>query len=265
MDARTRHLRGALNSIEFPLELTRKTEVNQSMKYIHSSKFKAIGVAIATAVAVATATPGSATPAAYHMTDPTGHMTDTTGPKDVTDTSGHSLGGGNIKKEPHFSVNREHTAAVQRIVSLLAQAQKDAQSSNPSTAAAGQAEFNRLLPIARQLLANVIVKQGGGNSSLTHPKPEPHKMTDPTGHMTDTTGPKATTDTSGHSLDKGAKNELKGSHVDPVKLAQAQALLAKLNTLTKGSTEYDNTLMQLKLLAAYLGSSPTYTAHSGGW
>jgi hypothetical protein len=253
MDARKRHLRGALNSIEFPLELTRKTEVNQSMKYIHSSKFKAIGVAIATAVAVATATPSSATPS---VSDTTGHMTDTTGPK-VTDTSGHSLGGGNTKKEPHFSVNKEHTAAVQRIVSLLAQAQKDAQSSNPSTAAAAQAEFNRLLPIARQLLANVIVKQGGGNSSLTHPKPEPSKMTDTTGHMTDTTGPK-TTDTTGHMTDTT------GAHVDPLKLAHAKALLLKLNTLTKGSTEYNNTLVELKLLAALLGSSSISMA-SGGW
>jgi hypothetical protein len=251
MNARKRHLRGALNSIEFPLELTRKTEVNQSMKYIHSSKFKAIGVAIATAVAVATATPSSATPPSYHVTDTTGGMTDTTGPK-VTDTSGHSLGGGNTKKEPHFSVNKEHTAAVQRIVSLLAQAQKDAQSSNPSTAAAGQAEFNRLLPIARQLLASVVVKPsgGGGNSSLTHPKPEPSKMTD-------TTGPK-TTDTTGHMTDST------GAHVDPLKLAHAKALLLKLNTLTKGSTEYNNTLVELKLLAALLGSSSISMA-SGGW
>lgn len=218
------------------------------MKYIHSSKFKAIGVAIATAVAVATATPSSATPS---VSDTTGHMTDTTGPK-VTDTSGHSLGGGNTKKEPHFSVNKEHTAAVQRIVSLLAQAQKDAQSSNPSTAAAGQAEFNRLLPIARQLLASVVVKPsgGGGNSSLTHPKPEPSKMTD-------TTGPK-TTDTTGHMTDST------GAHVDPLKLAHAKALLLKLNTLTKGSTEYNNTLVELKLLAALLGSSSISMA-SGGW
>jgi hypothetical protein len=235
------------------------------MKYIHSSKFKAIGVAIAAAVAVATATPSSATPPSYHvtdttggMTDTTGGMTDTTGPK-VTDTSGHSLGGGNTKKEPHFSVNKEHTAAVQRIVSLLAQAQKDAQSSNPSTAAAGQAEFNRLLPIARQLLASVVVKPsgGGGNSSLTHPKPEPPKMTDTTGHMTDTTGPK-TTDTTGHATDTT------GAHVDPLKLAHAKALLLKLNTLTKGSTEYNNTLVELKLLAALLGSSSISMA-SGGW
>jgi hypothetical protein len=229
------------------------------MKYIHSAKFKAIGVAMATAVAVATATPSSATP---RVTDTTGSMTDTTGPK-VTDTSGHSLGGGNTKKEPHASFNRDQSAAVQRIITLLAQAQKDAESSNPTVAAAGQAKLNQLLPIARQLLASVIVKPGGSQTSLTSPKPEP-KVTDTTGNMTDTTGPKVT-DTSGTSLDKGAKKELKVVYVDPAKLAQAQALLAKLDTLTKGSTEYNNVSTQLTLIAVYLKSSPNLTAADGAW
>jgi hypothetical protein len=247
MDARKRHLRGALNSIEFPLELTRKTEVNQSMKYIHSSKFKAIGVALATAVAVATATPGVAT------TDTTGAMTDTTGPKvtdsKVTDGSGTSLDSGN-KKEAHFSLNPGQTAAVQRLISLLAQASSNAQSSNPTVAAQGQAQLTQLLPIARQLLASIAVRPGGSNTSLTSPKPE-LKPTDTTGGVTDTTGPKVT-DTS-------------GAHVDPVRLARAQALLAKLNSLTKGSDLYNATLVELKLVAVALGSSSGFSIPNSGW
>jgi hypothetical protein len=244
MDAESRHLRGALNSIEFPLELTRKTEVNQSMKYIHSSKFKAIGVALATAVAVATATPGVAT------TDTTGAMTDTTGPKvtdsKVTDGSGTSLDSGN-KKEAHFSLNQGQTAAVQRLISLLAQASSNAQSSNPTLAAAGQAQLTQLLPIAQQLLASIVRPSG---TSLTSPKPE-LKPSDTTGGITDTTGPKVT-DTS-------------GAHVDPVRLARAQALLAKLNSLTKGSTLYNATLVELRLVAVALGSSSGLPMPSGGW
>jgi hypothetical protein len=254
MDARKRHLRGALNSIEFPLELTRKTEVNQSMKYIHSSKFKAIGVALATAVAVATATPGVATPSITdttgHITDTTGAMTDTTGPK-VTDTSGTSLTPG-LKKEAHFSLNPGQTAAVQRLISLLAQASSNAQSSNPTVAAQGQAQLTQLLPIARQLLASIVARPGGGGN----------KPTDTTGSMTDTTGPKVT-DTSGTSLDKGAKPELKV--VNAADLARAQALLAKLNTLAKGSTLYNATLVELKLVAVALGSSSGFSIPNSGW
>jgi hypothetical protein len=250
MDARKRHLRGALNSIEFPLELTRKTEVNQSMKYIHSSKFKAIGVALATAVAVATATPGVAT------TDTTGAMTDTTGPKvtdsKVTDGSGTSLDSGN-KKEAHFSLNPGQTAAVQRLISLLAQASSNAQSSNPTVAAQGQAQLTQLLPIARQLLASIVVRPGGGGN----------KPTDTTGSMTDTTGPKVT-DTSGTSLDPRAKPELK-VHVNAADLARAQALLAKLNSLTKGSDLYNATLVELKLVAVALGSSSGFSIPNSGW
>jgi hypothetical protein len=267
MDARKRHLRGALNSIEFPLELTRKTEVNQSMKYIHSSKFKAIGVALVTAAAVATATPGVATPSYHvtdttgHMTDPTGGMTDTTGPK-VTDTSGTSLHPGN-KKEAHYSLNQGQTAAVQRLISLLAQASSNAQSSNPTVAAQGQAQLTQLLPIARQLLASIVVRPGGGSyTSLTSPKPEP-KVTDTTGpKVTDTTGPKVT-DTSGTSLNPGSKSEPRV--VNAADLARAQALLAKLNTLAKGSTLYNATLVELKLVAVALGSSSGFSIPNSGW
>jgi hypothetical protein len=250
MDARKRHLRGALNSIEFPLELTRKTEVNQSMKYIHSSKFKAIGVAIAMGVAVATATPSVATPSTDGSgvaTDITGVATDTTGPK--TDNSGTSLDPG-LKKEAHFSLNPGQTAAVQRLISLLAQASSNAQSSNPTVAAQGQAQLTQLLPIARQLLASIAVRPGGSNTSLTSPKPE-LKPTDTTGGVTDTTGPKVT-DTS-------------GAHVDPVRLARAQALLAKLNSLTKGSDLYNATLVELKLVAVALGSSSGFSIPNSGW
>jgi hypothetical protein len=260
MDAESRHLRGASNSIEFPLELTRKTEVNQSMKYIHSSKFKAIGVALATAVAVATATPGVATPSMTdttgHITDTTGAMTDTTGPK-VTDTSGTSLTPG-LKKEAHFSLNQGQTAAVQRLISLLAQASSNAQSSNPTLAAAGQAQLTQLLPIAQQLLASIVVRPGGSYTSLTSPKPQP-QITDTTGGVTDTTGPKVT-DTTGPKV-----TDTTGAHVDPVRLARAQALLARLNSLTKGSTLYNATLVELKLVAVALGSSSGLSIPNSGW
>jgi hypothetical protein len=243
MDARKRHLRGALNSIEFSLELTRKTEVNQSMKYMHSSKFKAIGIALATAVAVAaTATPGSATN--YSRSDGNfgsdGHFgSDATGPKGSD--SGHSLGNGhNVpKKEPHFSANKDQTAAIRLIISQLAAAQKQAQSSDQQIAQAGQAEFNRLLPIARQLLA-AVSRPPSGHPGMP-PKPQ----------GSDSTGPQGSDGGHENSLHgNGIKNESKGkTFVDSGKLTKAQDLLLKLNNTPKNSPEYEKLLVQIRLAA----------------
>ncbi len=236
MDARTRHLRGALNSIEFPLELTRKTEVNQSMKYMHSSKFNAIGIALATAVALlATATPGSATSRFGSDGNIGSDMhfgSDATGPKGSD--SGHSLGGNGqpVKKEPHFSANRDQTAAIKLIISQLAVAQKQAQSSDQQIAQAGQAEFNRLLPIARQLLSSVKFSPGG--------KPTPK----PAG--SDSTGPQGS---DGHQSSlHGNKDESKGkTFVAADKLDKVNKLLQQLSSTPANSPAYANLLVQIRL------------------
>jgi hypothetical protein len=235
MDARKRHLRGALNSIEFPLELTRKTEVNQSMKYIHSSKFKAIGIALATAVAVvAIATPGSATSRSDNgNVGSDGHFgSDATAPKGSD--SGHSLGGNGqpVKKEPHFSANKDQTAAIKLIISQLAVAQKQAQSSDQQIAQAGQAEFNRLLPIARQLLSSVKFSPGGKPTS----KPVGSDSTAPQG-------------SDGHQSSlHGNKDESRGkTFVAAAKLAKVKELFQQLSSTPANSLAYANLLVQIRL------------------
>jgi hypothetical protein len=232
MNARKRHLRGALNSIEFPLELTRKTEVNQSMKYICSSKFKAIGIAVATAVAVATATPGSATPM---VSDTTGGMTDTTGPV-VSDTTGGA-------PEPMVQGGNSGTSLTHP---------------KPQPAVVSDTTGGAPEP---------MVQGGNSGTSLTHPKPQPAMVSDTTGGMTDTTGPVTDTTGGGHESRNNAHNGNKGHgrHVHPGKLADCKAMLARLNTLPKGSSQYNKTVVQLRVLARQLGSSKTYQPSRNGW
>jgi hypothetical protein len=175
IDTRKRHLRGASNSIEFSLELTHKTEVNQSMKYIHSNKFKALGIAVATAVAVAaTATPGSATN--YQVTDTTGAITDTTGPQ-ATDTSGKTddnFGGKGDHKGKHGKnvvLNAQQNAAIKALIVKVNQDFKAAKD-------AGKLDtFYRVtLPAAKAQYLAIIkatdITGSGHASSLTGAKDE---------------------------------------------------------------------------------------------
>jgi hypothetical protein len=162
------------------------------MKYIQSLKFKALGILLASAVATATATPSLATPHSF-LSDPTGSglsdptgpgLSDPTGPglsdptgAKVSDPSGHSLDP-SVKKELHYSLNSQQTAAIKAIILQLRQEYKAA-----VTPAQRAVFFKVTLPAAK--LAYLAIA----------------KPTDPTGpgHATSLTG---------------LKDELKGKHAD---------------------------------------------------
>jgi hypothetical protein len=177
------------------------------MKYNHSRKFKALGMIVASAIAVTTAAPSFAT---YHpsvtdttgsMTDPTGPgMTDPTGPgmtdptgSKVTDTSGHSLDP-DVKKEMHYSLNSQQTAAIRALIVGLRSDFKTAKASgNLDT-------FYRVTLPAAKLAYFAIVK--------------PTDTTGPgAGHATSLTGLKDESKGRSNSL-FGEKDELKGKHID---------------------------------------------------
>jgi hypothetical protein len=169
------------------------------MKYIQSHKFTALGIVVASAVAVATATPSLATPHAYvtdttgSMTDPTGPgVTDTTGPK-VTDTSGHSLDP-HVKKEMHYSLNSQQSAAIKALILQLRQEYKAA------VTPAQRAVFFKVTLPAAKLAYLAIVK--------------PTDTTGPgAGHATSLTGLKDESKGRSNSL-FGEKDESKGRQID---------------------------------------------------
>jgi hypothetical protein len=201
IDIRKRHLRGAPNSIEFSLELTRKTEVNQSMKYIHSHKFKALGIAVATAVAVvATATPSLATyhPVPSETTGPTPSETtgptpsETTGPTPSENSHPSLPGMGGIKKEMHYSLNSQQTAAIRALIVQLRSDFKTAKTSgNLDT-------FYRVTLPAAKLAYFAIVKPSETTGAA---------------HATSLTGLKDESKGRSNSL-FGEKDESKGKHID---------------------------------------------------
>jgi hypothetical protein len=160
------YLRGASNSIEFSLELTRKTEVNQQMTY--TQKFRALGLVIASAVAVATVAPALATPPSRGTdgsgTDMTGPGTDGSG----TDGSGGSHGGGGNKHEPKYVNNPFNNPQVKVLILQLLQAYQQAKTSNNFST------YKANLPAVKaQLLALGVLVKSGSHSSLESPKPEP--------------------------------------------------------------------------------------------
>jgi hypothetical protein len=164
------------------------------MKYNHSRKFKAFGMIVASAIAVTTAMPSFAT---YHpaLTDPTGALTDPTGPGLTdptgakTDNSGHSLDP-DVKKEMHYSLNSQQSAAIKALILQLRQEYKAA-----VTPAQRAVFFKVTLPATKQAIFAIA------------------KQTDTTGHATSLTGLKDESKGRSNSL-FGEKDESKGRQID---------------------------------------------------
>jgi hypothetical protein len=243
------------------------------MKYIHSRKFKAFGIAVATAVAVASATPGAATPY-HHVTDTTGGMTDTTG--GMTDNTGHNGYGGKGDKggkggkghKPQNVQNGYQNAAIKALILQYKEAYQ-------------QGKTDQLLPIAKQLLAlgvQIKLPNGGSHSSLGSPKPEP-KITDTTGSHSSLESPKPEpkpTDTSGsHSSLESPKPEHPNQqpkfgvayYKHPAKVHTAKTLVNQLKSAhDRGDrAKYNSLLPKAKHAMDQLKRSENVGPSGSGW